>query len=171
MLQWGYILSSDKLIAERGNVVEKSLESYIQRFHAASDLLRREIMSELDHLLDQFELGLTRPQFYILNVIREQEPCNISTLAEKMDVKPSAITVMLDRLVKSNYVVRYHDEKDRRVVLVQLTDSGRESLTNLSQILKENLSRFLTRLDASELESFVQTYEKLARMYSSRNSS
>jgi DNA-binding MarR family transcriptional regulator len=83
-----------------------------------------------------------------------------------MDVTPSAITVMLDRLVQSKLVSRYHDEKDRRFVLVRLTQLGHDSLTKVDQIRKENLSLALSSLDVNELKAYVETYEKLAHLYS-----
>ncbi|WP_411832790.1 MarR family transcriptional regulator [Paenibacillus dokdonensis] len=70
------------------------------------------MLSELDQLIGQLDVGVTPSQYYLLGAIQEKEPCSISSLAKKMDVTPSAITVMLDRLVQSKFVSRYHDEKD-----------------------------------------------------------
>ncbi len=41
-----------------------------------------------------------------------------------MYVKPSAITVMIDRLIDQELVERYHDKDDRRVVVIELTKKG-----------------------------------------------
>ena len=72
-------------------------------------------------LLEQMQAtGLTPPQFYILKIliIMGFKSDNIS---EKMYVKPSAITVMIDRLIDQELVERYHDKDDRRVVIIELT--------------------------------------------------
>ena len=45
-------------------------------------------------------------------------------ISKKMYVKPSAITVMIDRLIDQELVERYHDKDDRRVVIIELTKRG-----------------------------------------------
>lgn len=141
------------------------MESYIQRYHLASDKFRRKVLGELDTLIERMAIGVTRSQYYLLGAILEMEPCRITALADKMDVTPSAITVMIDRLVQANLVARYYDEKDRRAVLVRLTEAGKDALTKLDGIRKEHLTRALSLLDADELKAYVQTYEKLAHLY------
>lgn len=46
-------------------------------------------------------------------------------ISKKMYVKPSAITVMIDRLIDQELVERYHDKDDRRVVIIELTKRGK----------------------------------------------
>lgn len=144
--------------------MDQDLEKYIQRFLSANESLRRKIAMEHRILTEQTGSGLTRPQFFMLHIIKQHGPCKITQLAERMEVKPSAITVMIDRLVHSELVVRNHDPNDRRVVLVKLTQEGENELKKVEQLSKEIISRYFSRLEPDELARFIETFEKIVSM-------
>lgn len=48
-----------------------------------------------------------------------------SQLSQTMHLTPSAMTSVIDKLEKKDYVVRTRDSKDRRVVRIGLTHKGR----------------------------------------------
>lgn len=107
--------------------------------------------------------GLTGPQFYILYQLEQKGRCTVGELADSMCVKPSAITAMIDRLDKHDYVIRDRDEDDRRVVHIRLTDAGKDILTQAKQKRQEALQEHFSVLTTEELENFVTIFEKLAR--------
>jgi len=107
--------------------------------------------------------GLTGPQFYILYQLEQKGKCTVGELADSMVVKPSAITAMIDRLDKHEYVIRDRDEEDRRVVHIRLTDAGKSILLQAKQKRLEILQQYFSCLTPEELESLVSTFEKLAR--------
>lgn len=107
------------------------------------------------------EHGLTGPQFFMLNMISFEGPTKVARLAERMEVKPSATTVMLDRLEQSGFIVREMDKNDRRAVIVSLTPKGKDVLKQVKKESNEILSRFLSVLSDDELETFTHLYEKL----------
>ena len=73
-------------------------------------------------------------------------------LAEKLGVKPSAITVMIDRLVQSGHVIRKHHETDRRIVLVEnTTETGKAILKQAEDVQKEVIARGLSQLPPEEM--------------------
>ena len=120
-------------------------------------------------LIGRMELGLTAGQLLMLYFVRQQERCTVSQLADKMEVNPSAITVMLDRLEHHQLVSRARDESDRRVVIVSLTERGSEELTRVWELRKRVLQHCLMQLNADELPSFVHTLERLASISSAMN--
>ncbi len=71
---------------------------------------------------------------------------------------------MLDRLEGFGYAVRIRDKNDRRVVIAQLTESGEEALNRVLDIRKHILQYCLAQLSPIELDSFVQTLEKLSNI-------
>ena len=113
-------------------------------------------------LIARSHLGVTPGQVFMLHFIRREHPCTISKLAERLEVNPSAITVMLDRLEGFGYAVRIRDKNDRRVVIAQLTESGEEALNRVLDVRKQILQYCLAQLSPVELDSFVQTLEKLS---------
>ncbi|MBY9077734.1 MarR family transcriptional regulator [Paenibacillus sp. HN-1] len=109
------------------------------------------------------ELGLTFPQFSLLNMIAREGRARVITLAERMEVKSSAVTVMLDRMESVGLVRREPDENDRRAVVVTLTEKG-ENVRNEGHrrslvLLEEHLSI----LTPEELGEFARYYDLLDR--------
>ncbi|MFF2155671.1 MarR family winged helix-turn-helix transcriptional regulator [Paenibacillus chitinolyticus] len=133
-------------------------EDYVARILRATMSFYRRIGPQMSHFK---EMGLTGPQFHVLNWISETGPGKITQLAEMMEVKPSAITVMIDRMEQNKFVVRHHDENDRRVVMVSLTEHGQSALKEAKLKSFEVIKQYYSRLDPDELESLMKISEKL----------
>ncbi|EPZ52522.1 MarR family winged helix-turn-helix transcriptional regulator [Alicyclobacillus acidoterrestris] len=106
--------------------------------------------------------GLTNGQIFMIYHINEVGSCTVSALAAKMEVKPSAITVMLDRLESHGYVIRERGTEDRRVVHVALTDEGKGVLERVIQMHNRLVHHHLAQLPECEVEQLLDTLEKLA---------
>jgi MarR family transcriptional regulator, organic hydroperoxide resistance regulator len=76
---------------------------------------------------DQHQLqgGLTIAQLWALRVLEEGEK-TAGEIAEAALCNPASTTAMLDSLEERGVVQRRRSTEDRRVVLVTLTDAGRE---------------------------------------------
>lgn len=110
------------------------------------------------------ELGVTETQFNMLDLLSKKESHKVTDLAEKMGVKPSAVTTMIDRLTNNGLVSRRHDENDRRAVLVSITSEGREVLRSFEEKCRNLIKRYLSHLEPNELEAFATIYEKLGNI-------
>lgn len=124
----------------------------------------RSTMLVLGPQLSEPIFGLTGPQFYILHQLDQKGKCTVGELAESMAVKPSAITAMIDRLDKHEFVVRDRDENDRRVVHIRLTASGIETLNQVKAHRLEILQHYLSHLSPEELEGLIHVFEKMAKV-------
>ncbi|MFP3389315.1 MarR family winged helix-turn-helix transcriptional regulator [Brevibacillus sp. SIMBA_040] len=139
--------------------MSSKLQEAIERLQEAFRSTMRVIGPQLSEPVP----GLTGPQFYILFQLEQKGKCTVGELADSMVVKPSAITAMIDRLDKHEYVIRDRDEEDRRVVHIRLTDAGRSILQQAKQKRQELLEHHFSCLTPEELESLVTAFEKLAR--------
>jgi DNA-binding MarR family transcriptional regulator len=89
-------------------------------------------------------------------------------------VKPSTLTVMIQRMEKNNLLVRIPDEKDKRVLRVYRTQKGseiyekgfesfiqveQESFANLSDKEKSQLDTILEKIKAN-LKKITKTEEQ-----------
>jgi MarR family transcriptional regulator, organic hydroperoxide resistance regulator len=139
--------------------IESQTERFIKAWHSTMRNLGPRVYA-------QVSLGLTPPQMFLLHSIRCTANCTVSQLAHAMEVKPSAITVMLNRLESHGFVSRARSAEDRRVVTVELTEAGREVLQKAELIHKSVWRQCLSQLNPDELESFVETFEELAKIAS-----
>lgn len=67
-------------------------------------------------------LQLTFPQALVLNVLGEEGPMPISTLAERTGSANSTVSGIVDRLEKLGLAKRQRSETDRRVIYVSATE-------------------------------------------------
>lgn len=141
------------------NVDKHELQLYIDRLQSAFHTIMRKIRAELS---EHMESGLTGAQYFILRLLATKEEWTVTELADAMGVKPSAITAMVDRMVKCEFVLRGRDEADRRLVIVRLSDRGREVFNQCEPKRREIIERYLNGLEPAELEFLVKIYEKLA---------
>ena len=74
-------------------------------------------------LLD--ELGVTYPQYLVLNVLWAQDGRTVGDIAEQLALEPSTMTPLLKRLEAAGMVSRARNPKDERQVVVGLTGKGR----------------------------------------------
>ncbi|WP_231893471.1 MarR family winged helix-turn-helix transcriptional regulator [Rossellomorea aquimaris] len=133
---------------------------YIDRLFRVFQVSNRQIQQDMATTLK--ELKLTGPQFYILSLLSTTDSTKSTELAEQLDVKPSAITVMIDRLLKNKFVTRERDERDRRIVKLALTSEGKEAFEKAKTLRREIFTRYLSYLEEDDVDRFVSIYEKLA---------
>lgn len=74
------------------------------------------------------EARLTPPQYYILSLLAEQDGRPFKALAEALACTPATMTGLVDTLEKKELVRRVPHPEDRRSLLVQLTEEGRNAL-------------------------------------------
>ena len=139
--------------------MHQNIDALIERFDQSLFVLMQNLGPQLIH---RAQLGLTPGQVFMLHFIQQNGQGSVSKLAEKMEVAPSAITVMLDRLENHGYVSRTRDKIDRRVVIIELTNSGAKKLKQVLDVRKQIIQHCLMKVEADELDSFVQTLENLS---------
>lgn len=74
-------------------------------------------------LLD--DLGLTYPQYLVLNVLWREDNLTVGGIAERLALESSTLTPLLKRLEAAGLLHRTRNPANERQVVVALTDSGR----------------------------------------------
>jgi DNA-binding MarR family transcriptional regulator len=110
---------------------------------------------------EQIGSDLTNDQQYTLRYISQVGSCTSTELAEKFDVKKSAITAIINRMWEKGLIQRTRDENDRRVVYLTLTEKGNELYSKSEERVYKLVESFIKQFDPKEIQQFIQTYEKL----------
>lgn len=109
--------------------------------------------------------GMEPQQHQLLLAIKglpEDLTPTVGELAKRLQLKPHSIVELVNRLEKLGHVARGGSDKDRRQVIVHLTDSGASILRDLSLAHHEELQIAEPRL-AKALRSIVRQHSsKLA---------
>ena len=117
------------------------------------------LATAIDQELTRFDL--THQQFAILMVLAE---CNCSTaadLARETCGDTGAITRMLDRLEAKDIVRRVRSLEDRRVINIELTDSGKQIVEKLPVVPVNVMNRHLQGFSKDELETMKSYLRRL----------
>lgn len=97
------------------------------------------------------ETGLSFPQSFALQQLNpEGRPESMRALAQCLQVDPSAITGLVDRLEAKGLVERRPDLEDRRVKALVLTARGKRVRSHLRRIVEEPPAS-LSRIDEKRL--------------------
>ncbi|MFI6033465.1 MarR family winged helix-turn-helix transcriptional regulator [Streptomyces sp. NPDC051315] len=82
--------------------------------------------------LELSELGVTPAQSRLLRTLAHfGAPPRMADVAERLEVVPRAVTTLVDGLEANGKVRRVPDPTNRRVIRIELTDAGRETLREL----------------------------------------
>jgi|GEM_PF-1541147 len=100
-----------------------------------------------------------RGQGRTLHLIMENNGISPKELAGILDIRPSSLTVKLDKLEADGNIRRIRDRHDARIVRLYITNKGKESV---AQRLKEkdNRNDFFNGFSTEEKEIFCTLSEK-----------
>jgi MarR family transcriptional regulator, organic hydroperoxide resistance regulator len=99
-----------------------------------------------------------------LGALEGEEEMPAGRLAAAADLAPGSVTQMLDALEERGMVRRIRSATDRRVVMVALTDAGRERVAARRAAFRARLREALEDVDASELAAGERVLERLASL-------
>lgn len=127
--------------------IDLEVEGIVDRIGGISRRLNR----TLDGTLAEF--GLDMVEYKVLSVLSQAGEPYRSTpgrLAERMDLSSGAMTNRLDRLEEAGLLQRLPDPGDRRKVVVELTDHGRETYRSTVGVQAQKEALFAAALTARE---------------------
>lgn len=104
---------------------------------------------------------ISKQQFMLMYTLNHNLRMTISELAEQLFLSPSATTIAVNRLVRDGHILRSRDETDRRVVWVELTEQGKEIVTQLRNRRKNMLRNMFSNISEDEAEQFLAITRKM----------
>ena len=104
------------------------------------------------------EHGLTQAQFNVLRILLGGDTGGLACqeIGERLIHRLPDVTRLIDRMEKAGLVERHRSQRDRRVVLVRVTDEGRQVCQALRGPVDALHVRQFEHLPASELAAWNQ---------------
>lgn len=123
----------------------------------------RRVFQALNEQSKQVEklTSLTGPQLWAIQTIARESPVRVSLLAEKMFLHPATVVGILNRLEVRGLIVRNRTKRDRRVVEIELTESGRGFAVDAPEVPQGKLATGLNSLSASEMAEIHRSLQRL----------
>ncbi len=109
-------------------------------------------------------LSVTRRGLEVLIHLASAGPLTIGEQAEHLGLRRNTTSELVARLEAKGLVARIRDERDERRVLVWLTDTGRDVVGRVGQVLAPDLlARVMASLEPRDRATVVRGFELLAR--------
>lgn len=133
-------------------------EILVKLFRDIMDIEEKAIITE------EFK-DITNNDMHVIEAIGIAGGRNMTSVAKDLSVTVGTLTIAINNLVKKAYVERVRSEKDRRVVLVSLTDKGRRAFEHHKNFHQEMIEALLVGLDVDETQALVKALTNLASFF------
>jgi DNA-binding MarR family transcriptional regulator len=121
-----------------------------------ADLLLKRISS----LLQPFDLS--PGSGLVLSILADSEsPLPPNQIAERLIISRATVTGLIDSLERRGYVKRLPHQTDRRMLLVELTDSGRQVASAFRPVVHQHQKVWLEALSEGEQQQLVDSLQRL----------
>ena len=136
-------------------------EDLVKRFIASADYLLRQL--HIVGLSEWQQMDLTISQVKALLTLEDKGRLRMGNLAEALGIAVSAATTVVDRLVERGLVGRLSDPTDRRVVICELTDHGREVASKFWRASPERVWTTFDLMTSDQVGELVALLEALCQ--------
>ncbi len=109
----------------------------VPQMHAVTSLMRVQqlVIGRLDALLKPLGLTFARYEALVLLTFSSRGSLPLGKMGERLQVHPTSVTSIVDRLEAAGLVVRRRHPEDGRAVLAEITDDGRALVERATAVL------------------------------------
>jgi len=134
-------------------------------YDAFSELVRRYQFRDRDQICCH---GLSVSQCYTLDALAPVDSLTMGELAERLCLKISSATRVVDPMVERGWVRRLEDPTDRRVCRIQATARGRSLVGRVRADLVGEHEKVLRNVPAESREAVIQAMTDLLAAFEQR---
>ncbi len=108
---------------------------------------------------------VTTNDMHVIDAIGTGEAKNMTSVAKSLEVTTGTLTIAVNSLVKKGYVDRVRSEEDRRVVLVSLSNKGRQAYLHHRKFHEQMINAVISELTDEEQQVLEKALTKLNRFF------
>ncbi|BAL82446.1 putative MarR family transcriptional regulator [Selenomonas ruminantium subsp. lactilytica TAM6421] len=112
----------------------------------------------------QTQVPLPLNQFAVLCTLMDTAGMAITDISRQLNISKQQMTNIIDKLVCANYVGKEPDVKDRRRILITISDKGKRLLENHMELFRQRFdshAQNLTEKERQELAIILRRYYDL----------
>jgi len=118
------------------------------------------LVKQVSRLLQQFEL--TPASGLVLNMLADSpSPLPPNEIADRLIITRATVTGLLDSLERRGYVRRTPHPSDRRMLLVEITQAGRETANQYRPVIHRQQKIWFGSLDENEQQQLISSLHSL----------
>ncbi len=128
----------------------------------AVEELAQELMRQLDLLSgSKVQEDISYGQYKVISVINNQGPISVGNLGRLVGSAQSTTSEMVARLTKAGLVTKVRGPYDGRVVMVELTDQGRQLMRLRRKRVRDAYQALFAKLGSDEQNAFIGSLRTL----------
>ena len=104
---------------------------------------------------------ITVPQYLLLDLLNTHELLKMKDIAGELNITLPAATGLVNRLHLMKMIKRIYDKNDRRVIYIELTAGGKETIKQVSSQRQKAIQEVFVKLTESERNSYLSVLKKL----------
>lgn len=141
-------------------------EQQTQRSHSSLANLERSVGGLVNALTkgvtnETAPYGLNSVEFELLRTCLEERECTATDLAKVLPIDASRISRMVNRLVDMDLLVRRRLRSDRRIVMLRLSDEGKELVSMLHSRIQEYEAKLTDGVSEEEINVLASVASKI----------
>lgn len=105
-------------------------------------------------------LSLSHSHMAVIRILAPDHELAMKDLADRLQLTPPSVTALTRRLVSTGFVVRRPHQDDSRIVLLSLTESGRDLHRQIYAEHLQAMERLLAGLSAEEQNLFLDLLDR-----------
>jgi DNA-binding MarR family transcriptional regulator len=144
-----------------------------------SDSISRGLSQDLFQIIKQLprvrveqtrHLGLTASELELLGILainldEQGKPPSVTEMSQFMKITPAGVTHLINPLEKSGCIERLRASNDRRVVLIGLTDKGKEIAQRIISEAQELMIGLVQYLGEDDSQTLIQLMKKMIEFF------
>jgi len=117
----------------------------------------------------QLDLTVSKTELLAMLIVDRYGEVIMSQISDYLNAPLSTTTGLVNRLVQNGYLQRERSDKDRRVVVIQLTDKGRNMMSEVKGSIESYLERINSVLSAEERQGLLKVFLKIIEALSQKD--
>ena len=118
------------------------------------------LVKRIAELIKPFDL--TPSSGLVLGILADfGEPLPPNKIAERLIISRASVTSLIDSLERRGYVRRAPHSTDRRMLLIELTDTGRQVAHDFRLLVHQNQKTWLAVLTEQEQTQLIDTLHRI----------
>lgn len=102
------------------------------------------------------DLKFSKSEIFTMLLLDKKKEITMTELAENINAPMSTATGIADRLVKNAYMKRERSEQDRRIVVLRLTDKGKEFINDIKCTVSKYINLVMDNLTEEERDFLIK---------------
>lgn len=109
--------------------------------------------------------GIPKQQMFLLHHISHHDAKPMSYYSEKMMIPKSNLTIITDKLIEEGFIERGLDPGDRRIIILKITEKGREYLIGFKKKVIKEIEMKLNVYSDSNVNRLNELIEEMKTIF------